>query len=72
MTDETSITSVASSGMSGAQITADIVGALDNLQFGSDARLYLIAPQETVKVMAMAVGWWLANVPRCQHQRRDS
>jgi hypothetical protein len=53
MLNNTGITSVASSGMSAANFSNDLEGALDNLQFGADARLYMVVPAETAKVIAL-------------------
>jgi hypothetical protein len=48
--------STASTGTTAAQITTDLGNALDALEYGSDARLFLIAPVEYVKAIAMARG----------------
>jgi HK97 family phage major capsid protein len=53
MLNDTGITSVSSSGMSAAQFASDLAGALDNLQFGADGRIYMVVPPATAKVIAL-------------------
>jgi hypothetical protein len=48
--------SVASTGVTAAAITLDLTEALDALEYGADARLFLVAPVEYVKRIAMARG----------------
>ena len=50
------VSSFSSSGDSSAQITSDLTGALDNLEYGADARLFLICPVEYAKRIATATG----------------
>jgi HK97 family phage major capsid protein len=54
--NSTAINTFASTGLDATHFPADLAGALDNLQFGSDARLYIIAPAETIKMIAMMRG----------------
>jgi hypothetical protein len=39
--------------MSAAQFASDLAGALDNLQFGADGRIYMVVPPATAKVIAL-------------------
>jgi HK97 family phage major capsid protein len=50
------VSSIASTGTSAAQITNDLTEALDDLSYGSDARLFLVCPVQYAKRIAMARG----------------
>jgi hypothetical protein len=54
MLNDTNISSFASSGMTASALVTDITSALDNLSYGSDGKLYLVASAETCKMIAMA------------------
>jgi hypothetical protein len=52
LTQTTGVASVPSSGMGAAQFAADLADALDAISYGADARLYLVLPPATAKVVA--------------------
>jgi HK97 family phage major capsid protein len=56
LVNSSGIQSFASSGMSGAQFNADLVGILDNIEYGQDAKLFLIMPPKTARQVALMVG----------------
>jgi hypothetical protein len=52
LVNTTGVATLSSSGMDAASFSGDLASALDSLSFGADARLYLIVPPASAKVIA--------------------